>query len=387
MNELAPGVSALELQSLERDERNAYFPFTCNNVPEQLLWDNRTLSIYCSEGVASDPAQLAAAFCIAMAPLAWTYGTSLSLPFPILARVAHSLRSLGTYLAAHYGWTVSDVTEGLRASRDGRPRGLHRGLLFSGGVDSTAAMIALVGRVDWLIHVSNFENLESRISAEVLADELRSTRAVAESRGLGWMHLRTNLPAVFKHNRFDGYFPPDCTFWLGLEHVQHLATALAVMRPRLARVYLAGGFSELLRRIGSCAASSAFVNRYAVPMPVSIVDEHTSRQRKVERIIDRDRDLLSTLRVCYSSGQRACPDCLKCQATTLMILSAGGGIDETPFPPVILDRLAERIEVLSRIGPEGHAFFNEALTGRMLKGSRERRWRDLRSIVNEQRGT
>lgn len=62
-------------------------------------------------------------------------------------------------------------------------------------------------------------------------------------------------------------------------------------------------------------------------------------------------------------------------------------LDETPFPPVILDRLAERIDVLSRIGPECHTFFNEALTGHLLKGSRERRWRDPRSIVNEQRGT
>lgn len=375
----------MRLEALERDTHHAYFPFTCENVPDHLLWETRALSIYCSEGVASDPAQLASAFCIGMAPLAWTRGTTISLPFPVLPRVAHSLRSLGCYLAAYYDWTPVDMTEGLRTSRDRRPRGMHTGLLFSGGVDSSAAIIALAERVDWLIHLSNFENLESRISADALADELQGTRSVAESRGLGWMHLRTNLPAIFKHNRFDGYFPADCTFWLGLEHVQHLATALAVMRPRLARVYLAGGFNELLARTGSCAASSAFVNRYAVPMPLALLDERTSRQRKVERIIDRDRSLLRSLRVCYSSGERACADCLKCQATTLMILSAGGSIDETPFPPVILDRLIERIDTLSKVGPEGHYFFNEALTGRLLKGSRDKRWRDLRSIVTEQR--
>ena len=378
-------MSTVRLEALERDMYQAYFPFSCENIPDHLLWDTPALSIYCSEGVASDPVQLASAFCLAMAPLAWMCGTKISLSFPILSRVAYSLRSLGSYLSTYYDWTPVDITEGLRASRDKRARGLHTGLLFSGGVDSSAAMIALDGRVDWLIHLSNFENLESRIPADALADELRSTKAVAESRGLGWMHLRTNLPAIFKHNRFDGYFPSDCTFWLGLEHVQHLATALAVMHPRLARVYLAGGFNELLRRTGSCAASSVFVNRYAVPMPLSLVDECTSRQQKVERIIDQDRSLLRSLRVCYSSGGPACSDCLKCQATTMMILSAGGSIDETPFPPVILDRLLERIDMLSRVGPEGHYFFNQALTGRLLKGSREKRWRDLRSIVNEQR--
>jgi hypothetical protein len=209
---------------------------------------------------------------------------------------------------------------------------------------------------------------------------------VAEARGLGWMHLRTNIPSVFKHNRFDDHFPPGCSFWLGLAHVQHIATALAVMRPRLERVYLAGGFSELLRRTGSCAASAAFVNRYAVPVPLSLVDEHTSRQRKVERIIDRDPRLLRSLRVCYSSGgQPTCANCLKCQATMLMVLSGGGSFDDTAFPPEILDRLVGRVDELSRVGPEGHAFFNEALTGRILRGSRERRWRDLRAIVLAQR--
>ena len=201
------------------------------------------------------------------------------------------------------------------------------------------------------------------------------------------MHLRTNIPSVFKHNRFDDHFPPGCSFWLGLAHVQHIATALAVMRPRLERVYLAGGFSELLGRTGSCAASAAaFVNRYAVPVPLSLVDEHTSRQRKVERIIDRDPRLLRSLRVCYSSGGRpTCANCLKCQATMLMVLSGGGSFGDTALPPEILDRLVGRVDELSRVGPEGHAFFNEALTGRILRGSRERRWRDLRAIVLAQR--
>jgi hypothetical protein len=371
---------------LERDERRAYFPFTCDASLDPLLWESRVLSVYCSEGVASDPAQLAAAFCLGMAPLAWTRGARIELTFPILRRVARSLDSLGEMLAQWYGWARVDVTAGMRAVRDVRPAGPHRGLLFSGGIDSCAALVELGDRVDWLVHLSNFENLESRMTEQQVADELATIRAVAEARGLGWMHLRTNLPSIFKHNRFDDHFPPNCSFWLGLEHVQHIATALAVMRPRLERVYLAGGFSELLRRAGSCAASAAFVNRYAVPMPLSLVDEHTSRQRKVERIIDRDPGLLRSLRVCYSSGgQPTCTECLKCQATTLMVLSGGGSLEDTPFSPEIVDRLVGRIDELSQVGPEGHAFFNETLTGRLLSGSRERRWRDLRAIVVEQR--
>jgi hypothetical protein len=78
----------------------------------------------------------------------------------------------------------------------------------------------------------------------------------------------------------DAGLPPDCSFWLGLEHVQHLATALAVIRPRLSHVYMAGGFSELLRVLGSCAASSSFISCYATPTRLSLIDKHTSRQRR-----------------------------------------------------------------------------------------------------------
>jgi hypothetical protein len=47
---------------------------------------------------------------------------------------------------------------------------------------------------------------------------------------------------------------------------------------------------------------------------------------------------------------------------------------------------AEGRRVLSRVGPAGHAFFNEALTGRGATWLTGRRWRDLKAIVDEQRG-
>jgi hypothetical protein len=206
-------VAVVRLEALERDARQAYFPFGCDASLDQVLWESRTLSVYCSEGVASDPAQLASAFCLGMAPLAWTLGARLDLTFPILRRVARSLESVGAFLASYYGWAPVDVTAGIGTARDLRPAGLHRALMFSGGVDSSAALIELGDQVDWLIHVSNFENLESQMTEQQLADELASTRAVAEARGIGWMHLRTNIPSIFKHNRFDDHFPPDCSAW------------------------------------------------------------------------------------------------------------------------------------------------------------------------------
>ena len=101
---------AARLDALERDERNAYFPFTCDASLDPLLWEPRTLSVHCSEGVASDPAQLASAFCLGMAPLAWICGARLELTFPILQRVGRSLDSVGTFLASYYGWPRANVT-------------------------------------------------------------------------------------------------------------------------------------------------------------------------------------------------------------------------------------------------------------------------------------
>jgi hypothetical protein len=377
----------IELLYIERDANTVRFPFRCDASLDRLLWPSRELTIYCSEGVCSDSSELAATFLFAMAPLAWMYGARIKMNFAIPEAARRTLEDLGTYLSAHYSWPQAGMTAGLRTIADSRAPRFHQGLFFSAGVDSSLALSQLGERVDWLIHVSNFENLDSRITPEQRVAALDTTRRIAYERGYGWMHLRTNIAQIFKHNRFDDKFPQDCSFWLGLEHVQHLATAIAAARPRLAGVYLEGGFNELLTAVGSCAASSAFINLYRWRPPFRLLHQDMPRQEKIEYLLDNDPELLKSLRVCFSSGAGTCAACRKCQATMLMVLSAGGHLRGTSFPPAILASLVKTVERLSVLGPEGHAFFNQALAGRMLHGSRVERWAQLLAIIRQEQDT
>jgi hypothetical protein len=376
--------SQIELLHIRRDANSVIFPFRCDRELEHLFWPSRELVIYCSEGVRSDPSELAATFLLAMSPVAWMYEAEIKMNFPVPIQAKCTLQALGSFLSSHYGWAPVDVTAQVSAGECTSYGSFHSGLFFSGGVDSSVALSQLGERVDWLIHVSNFENLDSRLSANQRQQALDTTSSVANSRGCGWIHLRTNLAGLFKHNVFDDNFPPDCSFWLGLEHVHHLATAISVVRPRLQRVFLAGGFSELLAKVGSCAASSAFVDLYQWQPPFQLLHEDMPRQEKIEYLLDNDPEFLKTLRVCFSSGNGTCNTCRKCQATMLMVLSAGGDVYQTSFHPAILKHLAATVEELSAIGPEGHSFFNQALSGRMLQGSRAQRWAQLKATIRKQ---
>jgi hypothetical protein len=377
--------SAIELLTIERDRDHVYYPFRVDGPVARLFWDCRELVIRCSEGVSSDLARLAAGFLIAMAPVTWTQGARISMRLAVPDGARRMLDRVGRHLAAHYGWPYHDAAASIRVMAHQAPHAVHAGLMFSGGVDSAAALIDLDERVDWLIHLSNFENLDSRMTPAQRIQGPVTTRETAHERGLGWMHLSTNIASVFKHNLFDDRFPDHCSFWLGLEHVHHIVTALSVVRPLLARVHLAGGFSELLAAVGGCAASASFIDCYDWSPPMALVHEHVKRQQKIERILDRAPELLARLRICYSSGDSTCAECLKCQATFLMILSAGGSIEQTRFPPAILDRGLEVIDRLSRIGPEGHGFYNQSLAGRRLSGTRDERWAQLAAIARAQR--
>lgn len=373
---MADGVRLVEIGW---DRHTAYCNFEVDPPFAHLFWDERVLTLSCSEGVRLDPEILVAGFVIAVAPVGWTFGARISCgPLPIPQPALDCLQRIGAYLRRHYGWPDHEPFRDViaRPARWDHPRS-HRALLWSGGVDSSYALMSAGQEIDWLIHLSNFENLESRMSEEQREAELAMTRRAADERGLGWMHLRTNIPSIFKHNRFDEKFPPECSFWLGLEHVHHLASALSVVRPLLAEVWVSGGYNELVRRVGSCAADAVFVNLYDWPTPLRLVDELVPRQRKIEALLDRAPDLLRTLRVCYSSGDDTCADCNKCQTTALMIVAAGGSLSSTSFPPAMGARLLARIAEVRDAGPDEHRSFQQALEGRCLSGGREERWGQL----------
>jgi hypothetical protein len=357
------------------------YSFACSPDLEHLLWDERVLILGCSEGVRTEPGIQAAGFVSAFAPLGWAYGATLRSPVPIARGALASLRQAGAFLCRHYGWPETDPFQELTVTDNPECERHHLGLMFSGGVDSAMALVdvarATPPAVDWLIHLTNFENLDAHTTEAQRLAALETTAGVADGWGLGWMHLWTNLASIYKHNRLDEKFPPECSFWLGLQHVQHLVTALTIVRPLLAGVSLAGGFDELLTRVGSCAASAAYVERNRFPAVLRLVHETERRQAKVERLLDEAPDLLRTLRVCYSSGDGTCADCRKCQATALMIVAAGGSLRATSFPAQIVSALRQRIAQIRQEPVEAHRFFNQALDGRALSGDRDQRWDQL----------
>lgn len=374
----------IRLTEIGWDRQNTFCAFEVDPRFAHLFWDERVLTLSCSEGVRPDAENVVAGFLLAMAPVGWTFGASIScsglaVPQPAL----DCMNRVGAYLRGHYGWRDHDPFRDVltRPARWDHPRS-HRALLWSGGVDSAYALITARDSVDWLVHLTNFENLESRMTDEQRSSELASTWRTADERGLGWMRARTNIPSIFKHNRFDDAFPPDCSFWLGLEHVQHIATALSIVRPLLAEVVMAGGFNELVRHVGSCAADASFIEQYDYPAPLRLVDELVPRQQKIETLLDRAPELLRTLRVCFSSGDATCAGCNKCQTTALMILAGGGTLGETPFPREIATSMLTRIEEIRRNGVKGHGSFKQALDGRVLSGSPEERWSQLERLIH-----
>jgi hypothetical protein len=114
------------------------------------------------------------------------------------------------------------------------------------------------------------------------------------------------------------------------------------------------------------------------------VNELDERQRKVEQLLDSCPELLSNLRVCYSSGNGTCSEFRKCQATALMIVSAGGSLRITSFPPDMVPNLIAKVKELKELPAVGHGSFNQALTGRALLGSRDERWRQLLEMLSSQ---
>jgi hypothetical protein len=381
---MSAGDNVVRLIGIERTADTVRFPFEAGAAVAPYLWRERQLTIHCSEGVHVDPAHLRAVFLLAMAPLHWMCGTEIALGGEVDASAVGSLRALGDHLQRFYGWERRDLTAGQSTRPVRRYRPAHRALLFSAGVDSMMSLVEEQDRLDWLVHVSNFENLDCRTSEGQREEALRHTREIAHASGLGWLHLRTNIPAVLRHARFDAYFPGECSFWLGLEHVHHLATALAALRVPFAEVLMSGGFNDLLHRTGSCAADADFIAHYTWPQPLRLLHEKMLRQDKVEKLLRQAPQRLKQLRVCFSSGDGVCPDCRKCQATLLMVLTAGGSLTDTNFPAEILPSLERKLQQVVVEPPEQHTFFNEALLGSALAGSRAERWEQVGAIVRRE---
>lgn len=357
----------------------ARFDFTVDSDLEPYFWEVRTLRIAVNGG-AMDQAHASDFFVVAMAPLAWTLGADIEMQDPVSHSARLTVDAVGSYVANHYRWRGHVALQNLRTLI--RPPALkpRRALMFSGGVDSLAALIDVRGDVDTLVHLVNFDRLFSEISIQQHELDLADMQEMAAEHGKRLVTIETNIADILRHSRFDRFFPGRCSFWYGLQHVNHAAAAISIFS-EFEEIYLSGSFDKLHERVGSCAARSQFVERYTPHASLRLVQEHMLRQAKIELILDQDATMLSRLRVCYSSGDRTCARCEKCLGTAMMVVAGGGSLANTSFPPETRAALAARLRTL-RDAPVDHSLLTEqALNGRMLGGTRAQRFDQLEALL------
>jgi hypothetical protein len=252
--------------------------------------------------------------------------------------------------------------------------------MFSGGVDSLSALIYVGSKVDTLIHLVNFDRLLSEISSHQHQCDLSDMKALAKENGKRLVTVETNIADILRHGELDRYFPEMCSFWYGLQHVNHVAAAASVLS-EYEWIYLSGSFDKWHERVGSCAARSQFIERYTPHAGLQLVQEYMLRQKKIELILDRYPALLSRLRVCYESGNRTCARCEKCLGTAMMIVAGGGNLANTSFAPEVVPVLRTRLQGLVD-APVGRSLLTEqALNGRRLSGTRLERFRKLKVLL------
>jgi len=382
---IAAGEAVIELRRIRRDGNVLSLEFDCDDDTAKYVWHRRSLEIYASGGVAESDLRANALFLVAFAPLAWLVGATLRSRYPATRQTLRALGAVGERVAAAYGlprWKkpfdvpVSDVPQ---------VRAPGYGLFLSGGVDSLTAALAVRDRLTSVLYVSDFDYIDDAASHAGCVEALDNAHRLARELALPLVHVQTTLAHVIRHSELDVFFSGGCSFWLGLQHVNHLAVAANAPAQPPGVVYVAGSVSEFHAQLGSCAADESFVASYDLDARLELVEADVSRQRKIETLLDEAPDWLARARVCYSSqGRGACADCGKCQGTALMILAGGGDLVRSPFPPNIVPELIWRIDECRREPPERNMLLEMALAGRALSGTRNERLDQLKALVPEQ---
>ena len=360
-------------------DREAKFEFALDSELEPYFWELRTLKI-AVHGGAVDLAHASDFFFVAMAPLVWILGAEIEAQELVSHSARLTIDALGSYLSNHYRWRSRLALQNVRTAVRPPAMTSRRALMFSGGVDSLAAFIDVGVEVDTLIHLVNFDRLFSDISIQQHELDLADMQEISALQGKRLVTIETNIADILRHGRLDRFFPGRCSFWYGLQHVNHVAAAISVLSD-FEEIYLSGSFDKLHERVGSCAARSQFVERYTPHAGLRLVQEHMLRQTKVELILDRNPALLSRLRVCYSSGDRTCTRCEKCLGTAMMVVAGGGSLENTSFPRETGEALSVRLRTL-RDAPVDHSLLTEqALNGRVLGGTRAQRFARLEALL------
>lgn len=223
----------------------------------------------------------------------------------------------------------------------------QRGLFFTGGVDSTHALLQYQHDVDVLVFVHGFDiDIDDRLRAD--AFEL-SLRELAAETGKQVIVVRTNAR---KHELF-GRYNWEQTHGAALAAVGHLLAG------RLDRVLISGSWSY--------ADPQPWGSRWDLDslwsggqMQIEHADATLSRQQKIA-VIAAEPISQQYLRVCWEnlSPTGNCCRCAKC-LRTMLSLKAHGVLDKyATFEPDV--NLVERLDALPGLSASLHGRAREQL--------------------------
>lgn len=375
-------MASITLDRIDVGRGEVRYSLSADSDASSRLWDCRELVISSSAPFPTDEADLASVFFLALAPLGWITGVHFHSRYPLASSARDSLNDVGAFVSQRYGWSSTDPFAAIRCTTGARTQPRRSALMFSGGVDSLSALCQLRGNVGVLLHLSNFDYESCLLTPAQRAAGPALAALTAEREGLDLVHVETNLAGLIRHADLDQWFPGRCTFWYGLQHVNHIAVAGAVLGESFAAIHVAGSVDEQHERYGSWASSPLLINRYRVGSPLRVFEHGVMRLRKIEYLLDHDPESLARLRVCYTSGNGTCETCGKCMWTALMIVASGGSLSQTPFPPGIRSSLRAVLDDEIRGGTHRIPMFEQSLSGRVTSGTRYERLRQLRARVS-----
>jgi hypothetical protein len=284
-----------------------------------------------------------------LAPLAWTIGADLAIG-DVDSEYLSCVQEIGSQMKKWYPEAVSDIRVVAKPSQtaSGWNEG-KKGLLYTGGVDSTASMLRN-GRAELSLFMI-------RGTPEIRLYEARYFKRVRESldpfvRSLGLeIHtVETNALDVINFRLIGSKKKDQFTdgWW---ENVAHSLVLLSACAPYTylkgtGKLLIASSFNQVVKAWGSTPTTDQMVKWGGLRVVHDSYD--LSRMKKVEQVIApyaRERGGSIPLRVCtgrksvrLDSGALNCGRCEKCTRTMLQLMFCGldparCGFDTTSFVP------------------------------------------------------
>ena len=258
------------------------------------------------------------------------------------AVLAGAERNLST-MAGWWGWRVPRITAERAEPAVAEPdRGT--GLFFTRGIDSWSSLLTLQAEGAGPTHLLTIRDIELPRDADTHAEVLAETQRVAAQLGLPLVELTTDARELL--DRIEDW---------PRTHGAVLAGFALLLRPLLARVYVAGTHGPLSR----CEWGS---HPDLEPHWSSETSQLVYHQAELDRsektaIVARSQPALDALLVCWEGGAaRNCGRCPKC-LRTMTALDLVGALERCPTFDAPLT--AEAVRAASP--PDTPAFVREIL--------------------------